>query len=115
MPETITASGCLNEDGVDVCMTASLIYKGQRTATIMSSGLAAVPNRGFICGTKNIIEVPTFWCPTKMTIRETTIEKPLPEIPNKDAKFNFVNSAGLAYEAAEARACIQKGKAVDAS
>ncbi|XP_032677284.1 trans-1,2-dihydrobenzene-1,2-diol dehydrogenase-like [Odontomachus brunneus] len=109
MPESIKVSGILNEDGVDVYVTASLYYKEQRTATIMTSGLANLPNNGYICGTKNMIEVPSLWCPTKITIGGITIEKPLPQIPNKDAKFNFVNSAGLAYEASEARACIQKG------
>ncbi|EFN80683.1 trans-1,2-dihydrobenzene-1,2-diol dehydrogenase [Harpegnathos saltator] len=107
MPERIITSGSLNEDGVDISMTASLYYKDNRSATITTSALVNLPNKGYICGAKNTVEVPTFWCPTKLIIGDTTIDKPLLEL--KNAKFNFINSIGLAYEAAEARACIQKG------
>lgn len=114
MPESITTSGILNDDGVDICMAATLHYKNNRCATIMTSGLTMLPNNGYICGTKNMIEVPNFWCPTKFTSGEIVVEKSLPTSSKKNATYNFINSAGLAYEAAEARACILKGKAIDA-
>lgn len=110
MPESIKATGFLNEDGVDVSMSATLIYKGNRTATIMTHGLIKLPNEAYICGTKGMIKVPdNFWCPTKVELPSMVKEVPLQKLKYKT---NFLNSAGLAYEADEARDCILKGKTV---
>ncbi|XP_014469127.1 PREDICTED: trans-1,2-dihydrobenzene-1,2-diol dehydrogenase-like isoform X2 [Dinoponera quadriceps] len=109
MPESITASGFLNEEGVDICMSACLNYKGNRSATITSSSLVKLPNRAIMCGTKNLIEVPSFWCATTLNAEHfNTVMEQLPKVSLR-AKFNFINSAGLAYEIAEARNCILKG------
>lgn len=115
MPEDIKATGELNQDGVDICTTANLCYSGLRSASIVMSGLTELPNTAYICGTKKMIEIPNFWCPTKLNMGEITIEEHLPIIPDRNATFNFTNSAGLAYEVSEARACILKGKIIDTS
>jgi len=110
MPESIKASGSLNANGVDTSMSAILTYKGNRTATIMSNALVKLPNEAYICGTKGMIKVPeTFWCPTKVELPSGTVNTSLPKLKNE---VNFTNSAGLSYEAAEARNCILKGKAI---
>ncbi|EFN61800.1 Trans-1,2-dihydrobenzene-1,2-diol dehydrogenase [Camponotus floridanus] len=106
MPESIKASGVLNEDGVDISMSATLLYKGNRTATITTQGFVNLTNDASICGTKGIIKVPNFWCPTTVELPSGTLNFPLPQLNHK---INFINSAGLSYEAAEARACILKG------
>lgn len=106
VPHTIRASGCLNEDGVDVSVSVSLQYKGNRSATIITHSLVDLPNEAYVIGTKGMIKVPHFWCPTVVELPSGTINIPLPEAKHK---FNFINSAGLRYEADEVRSCILKG------
>ncbi|XP_050450446.1 trans-1,2-dihydrobenzene-1,2-diol dehydrogenase-like [Cataglyphis hispanica] len=106
MPESIKASGILNENGVDMSMSATLLYKGDRTATVMTQALVNLPNEAYICGTKGMIKVPSFWCPTTVDLPSGKLNFSLPEL---NEKTNFINSAGLSYEAAEARECILKG------
>ena len=76
-----------------------------------------------VYGSKGIIEVSfPFWCPTKFRVTLmsgpgsqawTTPEDyafPLPsEIKPLNDKFNFVNSEGLSYEAAEMNRCLRDG------
>ncbi|KYN28995.1 PREDICTED: trans-1,2-dihydrobenzene-1,2-diol dehydrogenase-like [Trachymyrmex cornetzi] len=106
MPESIKAVGILNENGVDMFMSATLTYKGNRTATITTNALIELPNEAYICGTKGMIKVPDFWCPTKVELPSGTVRASLPKLKHE---INFINSAGLSYEAAEARNCILKG------
>lgn len=113
MPESIKASGFLNESGVDVSMSATLTYKGNRTATIMTHALTQLPNEAIICGSKDMIKVPdNFWCPTKLLRPSSTVEVSLPELKHET---NFTNSAGLSYQADEVRNCLMKGKTVNMS
>lgn len=107
VPESIKAAGLLNENGIDMSVSASLLYKGNRTATIVTHALVDLPNEAYICGTKGMIKVPNFWCPTKVELPSGIVEVSLPKIKHE---INFINSAGLSYEAAEARDCILKGK-----
>ncbi|XP_017759341.1 PREDICTED: trans-1,2-dihydrobenzene-1,2-diol dehydrogenase-like [Eufriesea mexicana] len=106
MPHNVHATGCLNEEGVDQSVTAIFQYKGNRTATIITHSLVNLPNEAYIIGTKGMIKVPMFWCPTSIELPRGTINKPLPET---ECKFNFTNSVGLSYEATEVRNCILKG------
>lgn len=107
VPESIQATGFVNEDGVDISISATLLYKGNRTATIMTHAQVDLPNEAHICGTKGIIKVPKFWCPTTADLPSGTVNAPLPKLKHET---NFINSAGLCYQAAEARTCILKGK-----
>lgn len=109
MPEDIKAAGFVNENGVDMSMSATLLYKGNRTATIMAHALVDLPNEACVCGTKGMIKVSNFWCPTTVELPSGIVNVPLPKLKHE---INFINSAGLRYEAAEARACIQKGKVI---
>lgn len=106
MPESIKAGGSLNKNGVDMSMSATLTYKGNRTATIMTSALVKLPNEAYICGTKGTIKLPNFWCPTEVELPSGKMNVALPKLKHE---INFINSAGLSYEAAEARDCILKG------
>ncbi|XP_066598077.1 trans-1,2-dihydrobenzene-1,2-diol dehydrogenase-like [Prorops nasuta] len=105
-PEKIKATGFVNNDGVDVSTSATLLFKGNRTATVLTHSLVNLPNEAIVIGTKGIIKVPLFWCPPKVELPSGTINKPLPK---PGLSMNFVNSAGLCYEASEVRACIRKG------
>lgn len=107
VPESVKASGCLNEEGVDISTSATFQYKGNRTATLLFHSKVDMPNEAFIMGTKGTIKIPNFWCPSKLELSNgKVVDVPLPKT---DRKFNFTNSIGLRYEAEEARKCILKG------
>lgn len=53
-------------------------------------------------------KIPSFWCPISIIDVDGT-EKTWP-LPDAKYEFNFINSAGLRYEADEARKCIRDGK-----
>ncbi|XP_033222246.1 trans-1,2-dihydrobenzene-1,2-diol dehydrogenase-like [Belonocnema kinseyi] len=105
-PESVKALGYLNEDGVDLSMSATLKFKGDRMATILTSGLVNLPNEAFIVGTEGTIKIPNFWCPTRAELPNRVIEITL---PTGKHEFNFPNSGGLSFEAAEVRSCLLKG------
>lgn len=105
-PEIVKAVGHLNEDGVDVSMSATLKFQGNRIATILTNSEANLPNDAFIIGTKGTIKIPNFWCATRAELPDRVIEITLPQAAHK---FNFQNSAGLSFEAAEVRNCLLKG------
>lgn len=105
---TIKAAGHLNKEGVDESMSATLIYKNGRTATIATHCQVDLPNEAIIMGTKGMIKIPTFWCPTRAELPNKVLSEPLPD--KYYAEFNFLNSAGFQYEANEVRECIKKGQ-----
>ena len=120
-PPIVRGVSCdLNEgSGLDQHVAVLLEFPGGRTATFECSLCSASPRTATICGTKGVIRVAyPFWCPTSFTVQtmtgpasqqwgeEVTHTFPLPEVPGP---FNFVNSEGLAYEAAEASRCVREG------
>ncbi|GIY49183.1 trans-1,2-dihydrobenzene-1,2-diol dehydrogenase [Caerostris darwini] len=106
-PKKIAAVGYLNDDGVDIAMSSSLLYSNNRTANITTNALAEFPCELVIIGKKGQIKVPKpFWCPTTVITADKTYEFPLPEVIRP---CNFVNSSGLRFEAMEVRECIKKG------
>lgn len=106
VPSSVHAAGCLNKEGVDQSISATFIYEGNRTATIVTHALVDLPNEAYIIGTKGTIKLSNFWCPTTVQLPNRKIHVPLPETKHTT---NFINSAGLRYEAAEVRDCIRKG------
>lgn len=56
-PKSITATGKLNEDGVDVEMIAELNYGGNKVGKIKTSALETLGNAAKIVGTKGQITV----------------------------------------------------------
>ncbi|XP_033323187.1 trans-1,2-dihydrobenzene-1,2-diol dehydrogenase isoform X1 [Megalopta genalis] len=106
VPQSVKASGCLNEEGVDISATASFHYKGNRTATMLFHSKVDLPNEAYVLGTKGMIKIPQFWSPSKLELSNgKVVDLPLPKT---NLKFNFVNSVGLSYEADEVRKCILK-------
>jgi len=57
MPEKINAVGHLNNDGVDLSVSAALKFKNGRTATIATHSQVQLLNEAHIVGTKGIIKV----------------------------------------------------------
>ena len=79
------------------------------------------PRDATICGTRGVIRVAfPFWCPTRFSVQrmggrdsqafgpEEEFDFPLPG-NLAECSFNFVNSAGLAYEAEEVNRCLRAG------
>ncbi|XP_043268742.1 trans-1,2-dihydrobenzene-1,2-diol dehydrogenase-like [Venturia canescens] len=108
-PRKIRAAGHLNGEGVDTSMSATLLYGNDRLATIVTNGTVNLQNEAVVIGTEGIIRVPNFWCPTSVILPSRTVEFPLPGgLSSK--KFNFINSAGLRYEAEHVRYCIRSSR-----
>ncbi|GFS48749.1 trans-1,2-dihydrobenzene-1,2-diol dehydrogenase [Trichonephila inaurata madagascariensis] len=106
-PKKIAAIGHLNEDGVDITMSSSLLYSNNRTAHVTTNGIAEFPCDLVVTGTKGQIKVPKpFWCPTTVITADKTYEFPLPDTIRP---CNFTNSSGLRFEAMEVRECLKKG------
>lgn len=56
-PLQILAAGHCNADGVDESSSATLVYSGGRTATMVSHGRVRLPNEAVVAGTKGMIKV----------------------------------------------------------
>ena len=115
------------QTGHDTHVSANLQWPCGGVGSFECSLRHPSPRSATICGTKGVIEVPfPFWCPDRFTVQtmdglgSQTFGKrdehifPLPEIDapgSADAErdFNFVNSQGLRYEAAEATRCLREG------
>jgi len=119
-PSKIAATGHMNEEGVDLGISASMVYSEGRSATIVTSAEAKLPCDAVIVGTKGMIRVPEpFWCTSEIEVvmnisrvqRELKVEKFNWELP-QGAKldYNFPNSNNLAHEAQHVRECILAGK-----
>lgn len=68
-PKLIKATGTLNENGVDVDVSAKLVYGGNKVATLRISMMENLSNSAKIIGTKGQITVNVFrayrnglWC-----------------------------------------------------
>lgn len=106
-PTKVVASGVLNENGVDSSIAAVLTHDGGRTAVVSASGTVSLSCEARVSGTKGYIRIPFFWCPTSLDVNGELKEFPL---PRNAGNYVYQNSAGLAFEAEEARKCIMEGK-----
>jgi len=106
-PLKVLAGGHLNKDGVDETTSATLVYPGGRVATLNSSMRCLLPCEGIVVGTKGTIKVNyPMWCPESLESPSGKFESLLPV---SDRSFNFGNSQGMMYEAAEVRRCLKEG------
>ncbi|XP_074029705.1 trans-1,2-dihydrobenzene-1,2-diol dehydrogenase [Leptinotarsa decemlineata] len=106
-PIKISVNGHLNSCGTDESCGAVLTYPGGKMAIVSASARVALPPEGVIVGTDGILRFPDFWCPTELITPNGVKEYPLHQ---SAVPFLHKNSAGLAYEAEEARQCIEAGK-----
>ncbi|XP_048185894.1 trans-1,2-dihydrobenzene-1,2-diol dehydrogenase [Perognathus longimembris pacificus] len=106
-PEKISAVGRLYETGVDDTVSVLLQYPGGVHASFTCSITAQLSNTASVCGTKGIAQIQKTWCPTELVLNGERKEFPLPHNPN--TMYNFVNGAGMIYEAEHVRECLRKG------
>lgn len=108
-PEKILAGGHLNSSGADDSSSATIIYPGGKTATLITHSRTNLPNEAVVAGTKGVMKLPfPFWAANKLEMPDgKVLEFPLPQ---SDKEINFWNSTGLSYQCKEVRRCILEGK-----
>ena len=107
-PDRILGSGSKNENGVDVKAFFTLDYPGKVFAQLSCSVCVKLSNTLTIYGEKGYLRLPApFHASDKLETSEGVREFPFPP---SDAKYNFVNSVALCYEADHCRDCIVEGK-----
>jgi len=107
-PISIKAKGVLNEEGVDVEMTADLDYGDGKKVQVNTSALNQYSNAVKIVGTKGEITIHDIFCSTRITDIDGK-EKNWP-LPPAKYDFYYPNSCGFRYEAEEVRKAIRAGK-----
>ncbi|KAB0804934.1 hypothetical protein PPYR_01904 [Photinus pyralis] len=105
-PVSVTASGNLNKHGVDDTASIILMYPNGRTSVLTLNTRVQLANCATVYGTKGMLKIPLFWSPSTMVTPSGTVQR---ELPVSTAKYNFLNSNGLAYEAEEVRHCLAQG------
>lgn len=106
-PIKIAVNGHLNNQNTDESAAAIITYPEGKMAVVSTSARVSLPNEGIVVGTKGTIRMPDFWCPTQLITPTKTYDYELPKTP---VPFIHKNSAGLAFEAEEARQCIKSGE-----
>lgn len=107
-PKSVTATGKLSEEGIDLEMSGVINYGNNRVGKIKSSIVRTLSNTAKIIGTKGQITIPSFWSSFSLIDVDGT-EKNWP-LPDAKHPFNYTNSCGLRFEAEEVRKCIRTGK-----
>lgn len=107
-PKSIKATGTLNDEGVDLEMSAELNYGDNKVGTIKTSALNQLSNAVQIVGTKGQITINQIFCSTSI-IDVDGNEKSWP-LPSAKYDFYYPNSCGLKYEAEAIRETIRAGK-----
>lgn len=119
----------LHESGKDEHVTAIIEFPGEKIGSFECSLAHCSDRSATIYGSAGVIDIPfPFWCPTKVKVTKMTglgsqqwsepefhefsLPSDVEAISTKDGQvpgFNFVNSQGLAYEAAEVNRCFREG------
>ena len=107
-PTKVSSAGHLNADGVDETVCASFMYSGNRSASFQFTSRVKSTSEAHIYGTEGKITLKfPFWCTDTLQLKDGSLmEFPL---PSGKHEFNFLNSAGLAYEAMHVRECLVQG------
>ncbi|KAJ8981245.1 hypothetical protein NQ317_005760 [Molorchus minor] len=106
-PIKIAVNGHLNKCGTDESCGVVITYPEGKMAVVSTSARVSLPNEGVVVGTNGTLRLPDFWCPDKLITPSGVLNFPLPKTK---ATYLHHNSAGLCYEADEAKQCIKQGK-----
>lgn len=66
-PEKIVAAGTLNEEGVDMSASSTLMYSNGRTATLLTHAQVDFPCEAIVAGTKGLLKVLAYYSNTKFS------------------------------------------------
>ncbi|CAH1392778.1 unnamed protein product [Nezara viridula] len=107
-PQSVSAVGHLNENGVDESINYVLKYYDGKTATFCTHSKIKMDNSAVIYGSKGHIKIKeSFHAPIAISVNDGE-EKIFP-LPPVEGENYFGCSQGLVYEAIEVRNCINKG------
>ncbi|KAK9880771.1 hypothetical protein WA026_013092 [Henosepilachna vigintioctopunctata] len=106
-PIKVVVAGSLTKDGVDGTSAALISYENGKLASVTCSAEIFLPNEGIIIGTKGMMRLPRFWCPSELITSNKTYNF---DIPQSEVKFKYLYSGGLLYEADEVKQCLEEGK-----
>eukprot|EP01082_Thalassiosira_pseudonana_P004917 g4315.t1 g4315 contig15:774800-775923(+) len=121
----------IHESGNDEHVTAIIEFPGKKIGSFECSLAHCSSRSATIYGSGGVIDVPfPFWCPTQVKVTKMTglgsqqwsepetyefdLPKDIVALSTENGEketpgFNFVNSQGLAYEAAEVNRCFREG------
>lgn len=101
-PDSLTAVGSLNEDGVDEQNALTLSYSGGQLATLISSFVAHGPRTATVAGTEGVLtSVGSINNPTELVVRRGWD-------PARTETIDVVGR-GYVYELREVVRCVQQG------
>ncbi|CRK86429.1 CLUMA_CG000053, isoform A [Clunio marinus] len=106
-PTKVIAFSKLNEDSLDMEYNGEYHFPNGGITKFKVSCLSPLSNTAIIKGTKGEIVLPDFWCPLKLTDVDGSIKSW--DLPKARYDFLLKNSAGLSFEAEEARRLINDG------
>nr|ACO12023.1 Trans-1,2-dihydrobenzene-1,2-diol dehydrogenase [Lepeophtheirus salmonis] len=118
-PIEILTTGSLNSEGTDKNISSIFKYglNGGGIGIISTHSEINLPCEAKVIGSKGSLTVKfPFWASENIEYKlesgnhSELIENPLPVLPkNSNHYYNFVNSAGLAFEAQHVKECLDKG------
>ena len=99
----------LGETGVDETADIEIFYAHGLRARLRSSIREQLPNKAVITGTKGGLELPVFWSPTRVVLRnagvgEKSYDFPIPQ------PFGGSGDEGFQYEIRHVEECIAAGR-----
>lgn len=107
-PLSITAVGQKTVTGVDSSIVVTMLFKGNKMASITMSMVADLPWEATFSGSQGSITINRlFHCATSFTSPNGTKEYPLPEPSDT---MNFKNSTGMRYEIQAVRNSLLSGE-----
>lgn len=119
MPSAISATGHLNEDGVDMAAAVTLDYGDGKLAVLNFAVNCNLQNECVISGDKASVRIHApFWCATDVSITKHDLVTGASadpdtehfDLPPNDQQLNFTNSNGFQYEVQAVCEAIQKGE-----
>ncbi|KAJ7373097.1 hypothetical protein OS493_014245 [Desmophyllum pertusum] len=107
-PLSISAFGQKTSAGLDSTLTVTMLYQGNKTASLTISMAAHLPNEAIFAGSQGSLTIHApFHCATRFTSPAGTKEYPLPQ---PSMPMNFVNSTGMRYEIQAVRKSLLLGE-----
>ncbi|GAB4079535.1 Gfo/Idh/MocA family oxidoreductase [Modestobacter muralis] len=104
LPDSVTAVGTLNEEGVDAQNALSLSYASGAQAQLTTSLLARSPHSALVCGTEGWLRAEG----ADSVYRPERLEVQIGDAPVRVEEFERIGS-GYVHELREVTRCLQQG------
>jgi predicted dehydrogenase len=104
LPDSLTAVGTLNADGVDAQNALSLSYASGAQAQLTTSLLARSPHTALVCGSRGWIRAEG----PDAVYRPTRLEVQVDDAGTRTEEFDLIGS-GYVHQLREVTRCVQQG------